>query len=43
MEEIPDNICEECNQEDDSVKNNLITFSYKICDSCKLSKIIFPV
>jgi|TARA_E500000178_G_C16458749_1_gene503419 hypothetical protein len=43
MEEIFDNICEECNQEDESVKSNLITISYKICDSCKLSKTIFPV
>ena len=43
MEEIIDDICEECNQEDESVKANLITINYKICDSCKLSKTIFPV
>ncbi len=43
MEENFDNICEECNQEDESVKTNLIIISYKICDSCKLSKTIFPV
>ncbi len=43
MEEIIDDICEECNQEDESVKSNLITINYKICDSCKLSKTIFPV
>ncbi len=43
MDENFDYICEECNQEDESVKSNLITISYKICDSCKLSKTIFPV
>ncbi len=43
MNELPDNICEECKEEDESVRSNLITISYKICDSCKLSKMIFPV
>ena len=43
MEEMPDNTCEECKQEDESVKANLIISGYKICDSCKLSKTIFPV
>lgn len=43
MEELLDNICEECKKEDDSVRTNLITTGYKLCDSCKLSKIIFPV
>ena len=43
MEELPDNICEECKEEDENVKSNLITHGYKICDSCKLSKTIFPV
>ena len=38
-----DNICEECKKEDESVKTNLITSGFKICDSCKLSKTIFPV
>tara|TARA_Y100001958_G_C20667784_1_gene188447 strand:+ start:286 stop:450 length:165 start_codon:yes stop_codon:yes gene_type:complete len=41
--QITDNICEECKKEDISVKSNLIISSYKICDSCKLSKTIFPV
>ena len=41
--ENPDNICEECKKEEKSVRTNLITISYKICDSCKLSKTIFPV
>ncbi len=43
MEEIPDNICEECKKEDETVMTNLITLGYKICDSCKLSKTIFPI
>ena len=43
MEEILDKICEECEQEDESVKANLIMHGYKTCDSCKLSKNIFPV
>ena len=43
MEEINDNICEECEKEDESVRSNLILIGYKVCDSCKLSKIIFPV
>ena len=43
MEEINDNICEECENEDESVRSNLILIGYKVCDSCKLSKNIFPV
>jgi hypothetical protein len=42
-EEKPDNICEECKKEDVSVKQNLIMHSYKICTSCNLAKIIFPI
>ena len=38
-----DNICEECRKEDESVKQNLIMHSYKICNSCNLSKRIFPL
>ena len=43
MEEILNNICEECKQEDESVKSNLIINGFKICDSCKTSKTIFPI
>jgi len=43
MKEELDNICEECKKEDESVSQNLIMYGYKICDSCKLSKTIFPV
>ena len=37
------NFCEECKKEDESVKSNLIMHGYKICDSCKTSKTLFPV
>ena len=39
----PDNTCEECKEEDESVKQNLIMHSYKICNSCYLAKTIFPI
>ena len=38
-----DNICEECKKEDESVTQNLIMHSYKICNSCNLAKTIFPI
>tara|TARA_B110000238_G_C15854151_1_gene322338 strand:- start:426 stop:620 length:195 start_codon:yes stop_codon:yes gene_type:complete len=38
-----DNICEECKKKDESVSQNLILTSYKLCSSCKISKIIFPI
>ena len=43
MVEITDDICEECKEEDESVKSNLIIHGYKLCDSCKSSKYIFPL
>lgn len=43
MQETKDNICEECEKEDESVKQNLIMYGYKICNSCRISKSIFPV
>ena len=42
-EEKLDNICEECKKEEESVSQNIIIHGYKICDSCKTSKTIFPV
>ena len=36
-------ICEECKKEDESVTQNLIVHGYKIRDSSKLSKTIFPI
>ena len=38
-----DNICEECKKENENVSQNLIIYGYKICESCRLSKTIFPV
>tara|TARA_A100001011_G_C13935303_1_gene684855 strand:- start:21 stop:185 length:165 start_codon:yes stop_codon:yes gene_type:complete len=38
-----DNICEECKKVDESVKQNLIMHSYKICKSCNLAKTLFPL
>ena len=43
MKEDEDNICEECKKEEESVKQNLILIGYKVCNSCKISKIIFPI
>jgi hypothetical protein len=37
------NICEECNKENENVSQNLIMYGYKICESCRISKTIFPV
>ena len=42
LEEI-DNFCEECKKEDESVSHNLILTGFKICNSCKTSKTIFPI
>ena len=42
FEEI-NNFCEECKKEDESVSQNLILTGFKVCNSCKLSKTIFPV
>jgi len=42
-EEELDNICEECKKVDESVSQNLIMHGYKICESCRISKTIFPV
>ena len=37
------NLCEECMKEDETVSQNLILTGFKICKSCRTSKIIFPV
>ena len=36
-------ICEECKKFSENVRANLIMHGYKICDSCKVSKTIFPL
>ena len=38
-----DNYCEECKKEDESVSQNLILTGFKICNSCKTSKTLFPI
>ena len=42
FEEI-DNFCEECKKEDKSVSQNLILIGFKICNSCKTLRTIFPL
>ena len=37
------NYCEECKKKDESVSQNLILTGFKVCNSCKLSKTIFPI
>jgi|TARA_B100000678_G_scaffold279563_1_gene275373 hypothetical protein len=37
------NVCEECDKEDKSVNENLILSGFKICNSCRVSKTVFPV
>tara|TARA_B100001059_G_C17693093_1_gene506017 strand:+ start:787 stop:960 length:174 start_codon:yes stop_codon:yes gene_type:complete len=37
------NICEECKKEDKSVFQNLIMNGFKVCNSCKISKTLFPI
>ena len=37
------NICDECKKEDESVSQNLILTSFKLCKSCRISKTIFPI
>ena len=38
-----DDICDECNDEHESVSQNLILTGFKICKSCRISKTIFPI
>ena len=38
-----DDLCEECQKNDESVIHNLILTGFKICKSCRVSKTIFPI
>ena len=38
-----DDACEKCKKKNESVSQNLIMYGYKICESCRVSKTIFPV
>ena len=42
-EENQNSICEECKKDDESVIQNLILTGYKVCNSCRISKTIFPI
>ena len=37
------NICDECRKDDESVFQNLIMTGFKLCESCRISKTIFPL
>ena len=41
--EALDDLCENCKSEHESVSQNLILIGYKICESCRISKTIFPI
>ncbi len=38
-----DDICDECKDRHESVSQNLILTGFKICESCRISKTIFPI
>ena len=38
-----DDICDECKVKHESVSHNLIIMGFKICNSCRISKTIFPI
>tara|TARA_B100000073_G_scaffold54354_1_gene40144 strand:- start:187 stop:357 length:171 start_codon:yes stop_codon:yes gene_type:complete len=38
-----DDICDDCKKKNESVSHNLILIGFKICESCRLSKTIFPI
>ena len=43
IEKDLDDICEECKKIDKSVTENLILTGYKLCNSCSISKTLFPI
>ena len=36
-------ICDECQKKDETVTQNLILTGYKLCNSCRTSKTLFPL
>ena len=42
MKDLND-VCDECKNKDESVSQNLILTSFKLCKSCRVSKTIFPI
>ena len=43
IEKEIDDICEECKKKDKSVTEILILTGYKLCNSCRISKTLFPI
>ena len=43
LEKELDDICDECKKQDISVTQNLILTGYKICNSCRTLKTLFPL
>tara|TARA_Y100001936_G_scaffold223396_1_gene240129 strand:- start:393 stop:560 length:168 start_codon:yes stop_codon:yes gene_type:complete len=41
--DLYDDICEECKKNSETVLQNLILTGFKICESCRSSKTIFPI
>ena len=38
-----DNICEDCHKLCETVSQNLILTGFKRCESCRLSKTLYPI
>ena len=38
-----DNICENCSIENETVHQNLILTGFKVCESCRISKTLYPI
>ena len=38
-----DNICENCDIEHETVYQNLILTGFKVCESCRISKTLYPI
>ena len=36
-------ICENCSNKHETVTQNLILTGYKVCESCRLSKTMYPI
>ena len=36
-------VCEECKEKEETVTQNMLMYGFKICESCRLSKNIFPI
>ena len=36
-------VCEECKEKEETVTQNMLMYGFKICESCRLSKTIYPI